>query len=72
MSTYINEGSDTMFWLFLAIGIPLIIGAFISATHDGNIRQQQHDKAPCSSFGQLTLDKVPARCITPDGGFNGK
>lgn len=69
MTTYIDGGSTRIFWIAMAIGIPLIIGAVLSSTHDHAEAQKLHDAASCSEFSQMKLSEIPARCITPQGGF---
>lgn len=69
MTTY---GHDTPFWKFFLgflVAAALIVGAAISAMHDSDARRAKEQAAPCSYFENLTLDKVPARCITTEGGF---
>lgn len=69
MTTYGSDPSPWKFTVGLIIALLLIMGAFLSANQGGNIRQHEHDVAPCSSFSQDTLSELPARCVTPEGGF---
>lgn len=69
MTTY---GSDTPFWKFAlgcVLALALIAGAAWSAMDEGNKRRAEEQAAPCSYFKHLKLDEVPARCVTPEGGF---
>lgn len=69
MTTY---GSDTPFWKFalgFVLALALIAGAIMAANDERNHRLQKEQAADCSTFKHRTLDEVPARCVTPQGGF---
>lgn len=69
MSTTI--GYDSKFEsVIMPIFMGLLLGAAMLFIAMSNTKQQEQAvTAPCTTFASLPLNQIPARCITPQGGF---
>lgn len=65
-------GSDpSKFEIGVIVCIALLFGFMLWTV--GNYQffenPKQYHEAPCSSFKSLPINQLPARCVTPEGGF---
>lgn len=71
MGTQIGSKSDETFGLIGAIivGIMFFIGFGIMIPKGQAENQKQREQADCQQYGADSIQEIPARCVTPQGGF---
>lgn len=61
-----NDPIGTGIAIFCVALVVATIAALPSMRRDS---QKQREVTPCSAYREATLDNIPAKCITPQGGF---
>jgi len=67
--TLIEESDKfNMLWIVLVTGLFAYM-LFTVGNYQFFEKPEAYRTAPCSTFESLPIDQIPARCVTPEGGF---
>lgn len=66
MSTYIEGGGGGVMAVICGA---LVLVCLASIPMMQNDTQKRKEATPCSSYKESKLSDIPAKCITPEGGY---
>ncbi len=69
MSTTIEENIKGEWIIIIAVAALFAFMLWTVGNYQFFTKPQEEQTAPCSTFASEPLNQVPARCVTPQGGF---